>query len=168
MAFTCIVNHLNDCTHVEQFSCGLTASFQLSTSCSLDTQSVTIGEMLNHTERNCVLRYLRRFCTFAFLPLEINVKTWEIHAYVQAPWKRLICRFFFAIYCSHGICKVCSLLRVFMFLRDTPLYQIVIHIIIAASYTVTSFWYYLLHFKHPGINAAVVGMTLTGSAVGRK
>ena len=60
------------------------------------------------------------------------------------------------------------MLHVLMYLPGTPTYQLVIHMILAATYAVYSFDYYLLYVKYPEINAAMFGMTLTGSIIGGK
>lgn len=124
--------------------------------------------MLSQAERYRLLRFLRFFCTVGFLPIEVDVNSWEIHPCIQPPWKRLLCRISFASYCFHGVYQILSLLYVFMFLRGTPMYQVVIHMVIAAVTTVLSFAYCLLYIKYPAVNAVVFRMTTTGSIVGRK
>ena len=124
--------------------------------------------MLDQSERYRVLKSLRHFCTAGFLPLDVDLNSWEIQPCIQPRWKRLLCQISFAIYCSHTVCTSLRLLHVLIFLPDTPMYQIVIHMILASAYAATSFIYYLLFIKDPKINAAVFGMTLNGSTVGRK
>ena len=124
--------------------------------------------MLNQTERQGVLRLLRTFCTVAFLPLEVDVNSWELHPYIRPLWKKLLCRVSFALYLLHILGQILSLVNALMFMRGTPLYQIIIHGILASSFAVTSFHYYFLYIKYPGVNAAVVEMSLTGSVAGRK
>ena len=74
----------------------------------------------------------------------------------------------FAIYCSHVVVQALSLMHVVGFFPSTPLYQVVLHIILASAYAVTSFWYYLLYVRYSETNAAVVEMTLTGSVDRRR
>ena len=124
--------------------------------------------MLNQAERYQVLRFLMHFCTVGLLPLEVDVKSWKIRPCAQPRWKRLLFRLSFASYCLHGMYQVLSLLHVWMFSRDTPTYQIMIHMIIASVTVVYSFVYYLFYVKYPEINAALFRMALTGSIVGRK
>ena len=124
--------------------------------------------MLDQAERFRLLRYLRLFCTIGFLPLEVDVNTCEIHPCFQPRWKRRLCQVSFTICCSHQVCTILRLLNVLMFARGTPMYQIVIHIILTSIYAVISLMYYLSYVKEPDINAAVFRMTLTGCIAGRK
>ena len=123
--------------------------------------------MLDQPERYRILKNLRHLCTVGFLPLEVDTNSWEIHPYRSA-WKRLLCYVSFIIYSLHGLCQLLSLLHVLMFSHGTPLYQIVIHMIVVSAYALSSFWYYLLYVKYPETNAGIVAMTLTGSVIGRK
>ena len=123
--------------------------------------------MLEQAERHRVLKHLSYFCSVGFLPLQVDVNSWEIHPGVRSNRKRNLCQISFAIYCSHGVFQALSLLRVVIFLRTTPLFQLILHMILVIAYAGTSFWYYLLYIKHPAIHAALVGMTLTGAVDGR-
>ena len=124
--------------------------------------------MLNQRERHHVLKFLRRFCIVGVLPLKVDINSWEIHPYAQTSWKKSLCTVSFAIYCVHVVFQSLSLLHVVMFLRSTPLYQVILHMIMVSAYAGSSFWYYLLYIKYPGTNAAVVRMTLNGSVDGRR
>ena len=124
--------------------------------------------MLNQAERYRVLRFLRFFCIVGFLPVEVDLNSWEIHPCVRPWWKQLLCRISYVSYCLHGVYEVLSLLHVLMLSRGTPMYQIVIHMIIASVTAVFSFVYYLLYIKYTEVNAVVFRMTLTGSIVERK
>ena len=120
--------------------------------------------ILNQEERRGVLRSLRHFCTLAFLPLEVCVDSWEVHQY--GSWrKRLLGQISFAVYILHIAFQVFSLLCVFLFLRDTPGHQVIIHMILASMYAGATLWYHLLYVKYRGINAAVIRMTLTESII---
>ena len=122
--------------------------------------------MLEQAERHQVLKHLCYFRTVGFLPLEVDVNNWGIHPCVRSAWKRIIIRISFAIQCLHIVVQSLSLLCVVMFFRSTPLYQVILHMILASAYPVVGFWYYLLYIKYPETNAAVLRMTLTGSVDG--
>ena len=124
--------------------------------------------MLDQTERYRILKYFRFLSTAAFLPFEVDVSSWKIHPRLRASWKRLLWQMSFAIFCLHSLCQLLSLLHVLIFLRSTPLHQIIIHMTLACGYATTAFFNYLLYLKYPGINAAIARMTLTGSVDGGK
>ena len=123
--------------------------------------------MLDQPERFRILKNMRHLCIISFLPLEVDIKNWKIYP-CRSAWKKLVCHISFAVYCLHGLYQLLSLLHVLMFSRGTPLYQIVIHMIVVSAYALSSFWYYLLYVKYPETNAGIVAMTLTGSVIGRK
>ena len=124
--------------------------------------------MLDQTDRYRILKYFRFLSTAALLPLEVDVSSWEIRPRLRASWKRLLWRVSFAIFCLHSLCQLFSLLHVLIFLRSTPLHQIIIHMTVAFWYAATAFFNYVLYVKYPGINAAIARMTLTGSVDGGK
>ena len=120
--------------------------------------------MLNTAERQHILRILRCYCTFGFLPLEVDADAWEIRPGVKSAWKILACHVSFGMFVANMVYKNIGLLHAFMFLRNVPLYHLVIHMVLASASAVISFWYYILYIRCPGISATFMRLTLTPDA----
>lgn len=119
--------------------------------------------MLNSKERQHVLACFRYFCKIGQLPLEVNVDRWEIHAGRKSTWKQLACRVNIGIFLALTMHKNVTLAYAFLLAQDIPLYQIVIHMVLAASSGMICFWYYVIFIRYPETYAAFVRVTLTAS-----
>ena len=102
------------------------------------------------------------------LPLEVKLDTWEINPGVQQSWKKLACRVSAGIFFAHTLYKNLSLLCALVFAWHTPLHQMVIHIILAATSAMYSFWYYILYIRYPGTFATYATMTLRATVTESK
>ena len=69
---------------------------------------------------------------------------------------------------ANTVYKNLSLLYSVVSGQDTALYQMVIHMIMAAASATVSLWYYVLYIQYPGTYAAFAGMTLKATVTGSK
>ena len=123
--------------------------------------------MLNSKERQHVLACYRNFAKVGALPLQINVKRWDIDP-IKSTWKKLACRVNFGIFLAHALYKNLTLAHAFLFGQDVALYQLVVHMVLATSPAMLSFWYYVLFIQYPETYAAFAKMTLTATVTGGK
>ena len=75
----------------------------------------------------------------------------------------LACSISYGLFVVNTGYKVGSLLYVLLSLRETPLHQIMIHGIVAVTFVVMAFWYYVIFVKHADVHSKVFGITLTGN-----
>ena len=122
--------------------------------------------MLNKRERHHVFTCLHYFYIVGLFPVEANLDSMEVHPGLKSGWKKLASHASCVILFAHALYKIGSLVHAFAFLQGTPLYQMLIHIILAGASATLLFWYYVLYIKSPGINAAFVTSTLTAAAAG--
>ena len=117
-------------------------------------------KMLNKAERFEVLRMIRFWCKIGFLPMEVNLSTWELlpHAKKRTTWK---CYFLFLLYAMNGLYKLIAL--VYWLKVGVPIHEAVIHAVLAVVPTVYCYWYYFLYFKNPRLFGMYLKMTLTGN-----
>ena len=76
---------------------------------------------------------------------------------------KLACGISFGIYFLNSLYKNLGLLYALVFAGETPLYQLVAHMIIASGGVLISLWYYILFVQYPGVYATFARMTLTAS-----
>ena len=124
--------------------------------------------MLNSKEKQHVLAWFRFFSKAGVLPLQINVDGWEVHPEQKLTWKKLACQVYLYIFLAHTLYKNLTLAHVFMFGQGVPLYQMVVHMVLAAASAMLSFWYYVLYIQYPETFAAFTRTTLTATATGGK
>ena len=126
----------------------------------------TEQRMLNSTERQHVLAWYRFFSKVGALPVQVNVDCWKIRPGLTSAWKKLASRVSLGIFLTHALYKILTLAHAFMFGQDIPLYQLAIHIILAAISAMCSFWYYVLYIRYPDTFAAFARITLTAKVPG--
>ena len=124
--------------------------------------------MLNIKERHHVLVFFRYFTIAGAFPLHVDVDSWEIQPGPKSSWKTLASRITFGIFLAHTLYKNWSLASALVSGRDIPLYQMVIHLILAGAAAMLSYWYYVLHIQYSGTYAAFVRTTLTATVTGSK
>ena len=112
---------------------------------------------------------MRYFCKVGALPLQVKADSWEIQPGVKSPWKKLACGMAFVLFFGNTLYKNLSLLYGFLSTRDDiPLYQTVIHMILAGTANMMAFSSYVLYIQYPGTYATFAGMTLAGNVTGSK
>ena len=119
--------------------------------------------MLNLKERQNVLVCLRCFCTVNRFPVQVDVQDWRLSPGAGSKWKELLSKAWYFLFILHTVYKVLTLVQVLLFIPGTPLYQIILHAVMAAVCAMIAFWYYILYIKHAVIFAIVMRSTLTGN-----
>ena len=117
-------------------------------------------------DRNRVLKDFQHMCSIYSFPLEVDPQAWSIRPTRDNKWKEWVCKVSYALYIAHVLYKIFRLINIFLFLRGTPLHQIIIHAVLAVSGIMFAFWHHWLYYKHVDVNAAYMTMTLTGNAAG--
>ena len=124
--------------------------------------------MLSLKERAQVLRICHYLYSFNFVPVQVDIKTWELHAGTEATWKSLVCLISYGLIIVNSFYKAASLLYVLFFSHETPLHQIMVHAVLAMVSVLVSGWYYDLYIRNVHTHATFLTMTLTGSISGGK
>ena len=92
----------------------------------------------------------------------MDAERWELRPGAGKPWKTLACSISYGLFDASASYKVGSLLYVLLFLRETPLHQVIVHMTVAVATAVIVFWYYVIFGKHADLHAKVFRVTLTG------
>ena len=108
------------------------------------------------------------FCKVGALPLQVKADSREIQPGVKSPWKKLVCGMAFVLFFGNTLYKNLSLLHTFVSRQNTPLYQMVIHLILAGTANMMAFSYYVLYIQYPRTYVVFAGITLTGNVTGSK
>ena len=119
--------------------------------------------MLSVTERAQVIKVLQCSGNWNFFPIQVDTEHWELRPGAGTRWRTLCCSVFYGLFVANTGYKVSSLLYAILFIRDTPLHQMMIHGIAAVAFLMITFWYYVLFVKHADVHAKVFRMTLTGN-----
>ena len=124
--------------------------------------------MLNQSELRNLLAFVRYLSNFCLLPLQVKGDCWEIREGAKSTWRKLACRTSFGIFSAHTLYKNLSLVFAFVSAADMPLHHMVIHLVLAGTSVMLTFWYYVLFIRYPGINATLSCMTLAGTVAASK
>ena len=122
--------------------------------------------MLTLKERTQVLRVFRYFCSVNFVPVQVDIKSLELHAATATTWKALVYLISYGLIITNTVYKAMSLLYVLFFLRGTPVHQIMVHAVVAMVSVMVTGWCYALYIKHFHVNVNFLNMTLTGNVSG--
>ena len=122
--------------------------------------------MLSLKERQTVLATLRYFTMVHQFPAPVDVQGWTVRPGTGKKWKDWLSQGWFALFCLHGLYKILTLAQVFIFFVDTPLYQIILHAMLAAASMTFAFWYYIRYIEYLNDFASFVRITLTGNITG--
>ena len=125
--------------------------------------------MLSLTERHRVLRFFRFICILNFFPLRVDLERLEIRAGCGSKCETLASMLSFSFFLAHSLYKFLSFIHCCLFLRSTPLYQVMIHADYAGVAVTFICWYYILHIMDGRLHCQVAELTLTAiTAPGKK
>ena len=120
--------------------------------------------MLNKAERFHIFKILRIYSIIALLPTQVDLVSGRLNAPSRA--KKWISTVFYSLFGLHTLYKNGSLAYAYFFVPDVPLYQLVLHSILAMASTMTNFWYYSSYVGNPTQFFTYVNTTLHGNIGG--
>ena len=125
--------------------------------------------MLNLQERQSILTTLGYVTMVNRFPARVDVQGWKVRPGTGNKWKDWMSKGWFALFGLHALYKILALLQAIIFLPATPLYQIILHAMLAACSMTLGLWYYILYIEYVNDFASFVKITLTGTiAAGNK
>lgn len=95
--------------------------------------------------------------------MQVDIGRKELRPDAVTRWKSIACSISFGLFVANTGYKVGNLLYAILFLRETPLHEMVVHTTVAVCAGVLVFWYYVIFLKHPDVHAEVFKITLTGN-----
>ena len=116
--------------------------------------------MLSLTERFEIIKFLHFFAKWSLFPVQVDIELWELRALTR--WRTLTCFISYGLFVANTGYKFVRLLYVLLFLRNTPLHQVMIHGIVVVGFLIVTFWYYVIFVKHADVHAKLFSMTMTG------
>ena len=122
--------------------------------------------MLTLKERRNVLVFFGYFCTMNRFPVQVDIQHWRLRPGAASKWKEFVSKAWYVLFILHAVYKVVTLVHVLLFIPGTPLYQIILHGVVASSCVMVAMWYYVLYIKYADVFAIFVRTTLTGNITG--
>ena len=122
--------------------------------------------MLNLKERHKVLVFLRRSYRLILCPTQVDTQTWKLRPGMHSRRMAWIGYMNYGLYLAHALYKVLALVYSSLVLTGVPLYQLLIHAMLAAAGVMCAYFYQVMHLRSAHENASFVRMTLTGDLVG--
>ena len=123
--------------------------------------------MLTLEERQGVLKHLWFFSTLSLFPTRVDLQTGTlVPASYTTKWQAMASPLPYILLILATMYKNLSLLYSLLFISDPPFHQILIHWVIAGVPSLTTIWYYMLHYKYPAEYGRFVEMTICGNISG--
>ena len=109
--------------------------------------------MLTRSERTKILAS-RFFSTVGLLPAEVDTVSGEIRPVPRSLCRKPACAVSFPVCVAHGLYKILILVYMRIFLRETPLHHMILHVVFAGISAAIIFWYYILYIVTNNFNYA--------------
>ena len=122
--------------------------------------------MLTKSELFKVLKFLRLCSILGPLPIQVNVRTWNLKA--PSTIKKCVCAVSYGLVVLHILYKNGSLAYAYLFLPHVQLHQFIIHATVAMGTAMCGFWYYMVYIKDPGLFVVCAKTTMTGQIGGSR
>ena len=114
--------------------------------------------MLTEKEKGRVTRNIW-LCSI-LSPVTVDVKRRELRRDLPQ-WKLLLLKLSFWGLVFNAVYKTVGLCYIFLRAKDeTPVWEIILHIVVAEACPLVAFWYYVLFTRSPMVHAAVLKLTL--------
>ena len=121
--------------------------------------------MLSFKERKRILQLLSFFTTVTPLPIEVNARAAKATPGAESKWKAWACKIAHSLFLLNSLYKNFMLIYSVFILRDVPLYQIMIHAILASACAIFSYWYYVECIEHADVTAGFRNLTVNMKVV---
>ena len=118
-------------------------------------------KMLTDKEKERVIRNIG-LCSI-LNPVTVDVKRRELKRDLPQ-WKELLLKLSFWGLVFNAIYKIIGFLYIILWaMKETPVWEIIIHLTLAEASPLVAFWYYILFNSSPEVHATVVKLTLGSS-----